>query len=112
MFSPTWTDSNLIQQKKLTKKRASEEARIVNHGNQAQDSLGGQFERANGNDSKTVISEDVEIVGSIRANNAIQFDGKLSGDLACNAGVVVGTTASIKGNMTLRTVRPSLAPET
>jgi cytoskeletal protein CcmA (bactofilin family) len=49
--------------------------------------------------AKTVIAEDIEIVGSIKCASNIQLDGKLNGDLACAGNAIVGNTANIKGNI-------------
>jgi len=53
---------------------------------------------------RTVIGQDVEIVGSIKCGGAIQIDGKLSGDLTCSGNVVVGAGAAIKGNLSVNSV--------
>lgn len=50
---------------------------------------------------KTVIGEDIEIVGSIKCASNIQFDGKLNGDLNCNGKAAIGGTANIKGNISV-----------
>ena len=49
---------------------------------------------------QTILSEDVEVVGSIKSNADIQIQGKLNGDLLCNGNAIIGETASIKGNIT------------
>jgi len=49
--------------------------------------------------AKTVIAEDVEVVGTIKSEHNIQIDGKLNGDLNCIGDTVVGSTANIKGNI-------------
>jgi|GEM_PF-457852 len=49
--------------------------------------------------AKTVIAEDVEIVGTIKSEHNIQIDGKLNGDLNCTGNTVIGSTANIKGNI-------------
>lgn len=51
------------------------------------------------NTAKTVVAEDVEIVGTIKCGSNIQLDGKLNGDLNCAGNAVIGTTASVKGNI-------------
>ena len=50
--------------------------------------------------TKTVIAEDIEIVGSVKAASDIHLAGKLNGDLNCNGNAIVGETANIKGNIT------------
>jgi len=53
---------------------------------------------------RTVIGQDVEIVGSIKSGGAIQIDGKLNGDLACSGNVVIGAGAAIKGNLSVNSI--------
>jgi cytoskeletal protein CcmA (bactofilin family) len=52
----------------------------------------------------TVIGEQVEIVGSIKAAVNVQFDGKLNGDMTCTGDVVVGASAAIKGNLSVENI--------
>jgi len=56
---------------------------------------------------KTVIAEDVEIVGSIKCTSHVRLDGKLNGDLSCNGNGVIGQTANIKGNLSVDSVSVS-----
>jgi cytoskeletal protein CcmA (bactofilin family) len=49
--------------------------------------------------AKTVIAEDVEIVGSVKSTGDIHLSGKLSGDLTCNGNATIGQSANIKGNI-------------
>lgn len=53
---------------------------------------------------KTVIAEDIEIVGSVKCASSIQIDGKLNGDLSCSGNAVIGVSASIKGNLAVDSV--------
>ena len=55
-------------------------------------------------DTRTIIAEDVEIVGTIKCTSDIQIDGKLNGDLTCANNAVIGTTANIKGSLTVDSV--------
>ena len=54
--------------------------------------------------AKTVISEDIEVTGSIKAAGSIQFDGKLNGDMTCNGNAVIGQKANIKGNLSVDSI--------
>ena len=54
--------------------------------------------------AKTVVADDVEIVGSINCASNIELNGKLNGDLTCAGQVVVGNTASVKGNISAESV--------
>jgi len=53
---------------------------------------------------KTVIGEDVEITGGVKSGSGIQFDGKLNGDLTCNASATIGGSSAVKGNLTAENV--------
>ena len=48
---------------------------------------------------QTVITEDVEVVGTIKAGNGLRMDGRLNGDLNCASDVSIGKSANIKGNI-------------
>ena len=48
---------------------------------------------------KTVIGEDVEIVGSVKSASHVQIDGKLNGDVTCAGNAIIGPTAVVKGNI-------------
>ncbi len=51
---------------------------------------------------KTIIADDIEIVGSIKSASNIQIDGKLNGDLTCSGNAILGTSCSIKGNVNVK----------
>jgi len=53
---------------------------------------------------KTVIGEDVEVVGSVKCSSSIQIDGKLNGDLTCKGSAIVGPSANMKGNLNVESV--------
>ena len=53
---------------------------------------------------KTVIAEDIKIVGTIECESDIQFDGKLEGDLHCTGRTTIGKTAVIKGNSSVDSI--------
>ena len=54
--------------------------------------------------AKTVIAEDIEVIGTIKCASNIQFDGKLEGDIHCSGYAVIGKTASIKGNTSVDSI--------
>ncbi len=54
--------------------------------------------------AKTIISEDVEISGSIKCVSNVELNGKLNGDLTCGGSVLIGGTATVKGNVTVESV--------
>jgi cytoskeletal protein CcmA (bactofilin family) len=51
------------------------------------------------NQSQSVISNEVEITGTIRSSGSLQLDGKLEGELHCGGDAVIGKSANIKGNL-------------
>lgn len=57
-----------------------------------------------GEGSQTVITEDVEIVGTIKAVSGLRLEGKLNGDLNCSGDVVIGKTGSVKGNISVNSI--------
>jgi len=58
----------------------------------------------NGQPTKSIIGEDIEVVGSIKCASDIQIDGKLNGDLSCNGSASIGNKATVKGNITVESV--------
>ena len=53
---------------------------------------------------RTVLSEDVEITGTVKCSSAVRLGGKLNGDLVCGSDVLVEKTSAIKGNLTVNAV--------
>lgn len=51
-------------------------------------------------DIKTIITEDVEISGSIKCTGGIRLGGKVSGDIQTAGDVLVEKTSAVKGNVT------------
>lgn len=54
--------------------------------------------------TNSIIAEDIEIQGSVKCASNVQIDGKLNGDLNCTGNAVIGSTANIKGNLTVDSV--------
>ena len=48
---------------------------------------------------QSVISNDIEITGTIKGSGSVRIDGKLEGELHCTGDAVVGKSAQIKGNI-------------
>ena len=46
----------------------------------------------------------MEVTGTIKCASNIQIDGTLNGDLVCNGNAVIGTSAQVKGNITVESV--------
>jgi cytoskeletal protein CcmA (bactofilin family) len=57
-----------------------------------------------GSGQQTVINEDVEVVGTIKAGSNLCMDGKLNGDLSCSNDVTIGKSAVTKGNISASSV--------
>ena len=53
---------------------------------------------------QTIITEDVEISGTITAKNGVRVDGKLTGDINCASDVLLGKSGTVKGNINAGTV--------
>ena len=47
---------------------------------------------SNEEQTKSIIGEDIEIVGSIKCGSNINIDGKLNGDLTCTGNAVIGAS--------------------
>ncbi|MBM4144295.1 MAG: polymer-forming cytoskeletal protein [Lentisphaerae bacterium] len=58
----------------------------------------------NSEEVKTVIGEDVEIVGSVKSASNVKIDGKLNGDLTCKGNAVIGPSANVKGNLNVNSI--------
>jgi len=56
------------------------------------------------NNEKTIVSSEVEIVGTIKSKGSVRIDGKLDGELHVSGDVVVGKSANIKGNLHVNSV--------
>ena len=56
------------------------------------------------NKSQSVISNEVDITGTIRSSGSLQIDGKLEGELHCGGDAVIGKSANIKGNLAVNSV--------
>ena len=54
--------------------------------------------------AKTVIAEDIEIIGAIKCASNIQIDGKISGDLTCSGHAMIGEKAVVKGNLSVDSI--------
>jgi len=53
---------------------------------------------------QSVISNEVEIIGTIKSSGSVRIDGKLEGELHCTGDAVIGKTAQIKGNLAVSSV--------
>ena len=48
---------------------------------------------------QSVISNEVEITGTIKGSGSLRIDGKLEGELHCTGDAIIGKSAQIKGNI-------------
>ena len=53
----------------------------------------------NNGSPQSVISNDIEIIGTIKGAGSVRIDGKLEGELHCGGDAVIGKSAQIKGNI-------------
>lgn len=47
----------------------------------------------------TIIGEDFELIGNINSNSLIRIEGKVTGDIHVQKGIILGTKAVVKGNI-------------
>ncbi len=53
---------------------------------------------------ETIISSEVEIIGTIKTTGSVQMDGKLEGDLHSEGDTTIGKSAEVKGNLNVNSV--------
>ncbi|HUJ10467.1 MAG TPA: polymer-forming cytoskeletal protein [Verrucomicrobiae bacterium] len=53
---------------------------------------------------QSVISNDIEITGTIKGSGSLRIDGKLEGELHCGGDAIIGKSAQIKGNIVVTSV--------
>jgi len=53
---------------------------------------------------KSVISAEVEIIGTIKTSGSIQIEGRVEGEIHSQGDVLLGKTGSIKGNLVVNSV--------
>lgn len=56
------------------------------------------------NATKNILSNDIEITGTIKFANELIFDGKLEGDIHSSGTLTVGENADIHGNIKTKSV--------
>jgi cytoskeletal protein CcmA (bactofilin family) len=59
---------------------------------------------SNNNDSKNILSSDVELKGTLKFNGELTFDGKIDGDILSEGSLSLGDNAVVKGNITVNSV--------
>ena len=58
----------------------------------------------NNESPQSVISNDIEIIGTIKGTGSVRIDGKLEGELHCGGDAVIGPSAQITGNIVVNSV--------
>ena len=58
----------------------------------------------NNNDSKNILSSDVELKGTLKFTGELTFDGKIDGDILSEGSLSLGDNAVVKGNITANSV--------
>jgi len=56
------------------------------------------------NGTGSTISADVKITGTVETSGSIRIDGTVEGDLKAQGDVVIGKTAQMKGNVSVKSV--------
>ena len=59
---------------------------------------------SNNNDSKNILSSDVELKGTLKFTGELTFDGKIDGDILSEGSLSLGDNAVVKGNITVNSV--------
>lgn len=53
---------------------------------------------------ETIISSEVEIIGTVKTSGSVQMDGKLEGDLHSEGDTTIGKSAEVKGNLNVNSI--------
>ena len=56
------------------------------------------------NKSESIVSSEVEIIGTVKSKGSVRIDGKLDGELQVSGDAIVGKSATIKGNIHVNSV--------
>jgi cytoskeletal protein CcmA (bactofilin family) len=59
---------------------------------------------SNNNDSKNILSSDVELRGTLKFSGELTFDGKIEGDILSEGSLSLGDNAVVKGNIAVNSV--------
>lgn len=54
--------------------------------------------------SQSVISSEVEIIGTIKTSGSIQIEGRVEGEILSQGDVSIGKSGSVKGNLRVNSV--------
>ena len=58
----------------------------------------------NAQGSRSVISSEVEIVGTVKTSGSIQVEGRIEGEILSQGDVVIGKSGSVKGNLNVNSI--------
>jgi cytoskeletal protein CcmA (bactofilin family) len=56
------------------------------------------------NTSRSVISSEVEIIGTVKTSGSIQIEGRIEGEIHSEGDVLLGKSGSVKGNLFVNSV--------
>ncbi len=56
------------------------------------------------NESRSVISSEVEIIGTVKTSGSIQIEGRVEGEILSEGDVFLGKSGSVKGNLHVNSV--------
>lgn len=56
------------------------------------------------NDSRSIISSEVEIIGTVKTSGSIQIEGRVEGEIHSEGDVFLGKSGSVKGNLLVNSV--------
>ncbi len=54
--------------------------------------------------SRSVISSEVEILGTVKTSGSIQVEGRIEGEIISQGDVVIGKSGSVKGNLHVKSI--------
>lgn len=58
----------------------------------------------NAQGSRSVISSEVEIVGTVKTSGSIQVEGRIEGEMISQGDVLIGKSGSVKGNLQVNSI--------
>ncbi len=53
---------------------------------------------------QSLISEEMEITGTVKTSGSLRVDGKIDGELSCGGDVVIGKGAQVKANLSANSI--------
>jgi len=56
------------------------------------------------NQTRSIISSEVEIIGTVKTSGSIQIEGRVEGEILSEGDVLLGKSGSVKGNLRVNSV--------